>query len=658
MKSFLKIFITLVAFAQLSLVASAQTQTGIVKTKGRLGANGSVIAGTRLPGASVKVQGRNAVLSNKNGIFTFPVPGQRFSLISASKTGYVLTDPDILMRQHTYSGQNPVFVVMETPETQLEDQLASERKIRRNLSQKLAAREQEIEQLKNENKITKQEYQKLMQELYANQESNEKLIKDMAKRYASMDYDQLDDLNRRVQAYILDGNLIAADSLINSKGDIVTRANNIKREQKLIAAEKKELTERLKVVSQLETGSNLDIEDIAKDCMHKAEIHKFNLRNDSAGFYLELRADLDTLNADWQMDAAEFNGFILADYQRAFDFLGRASAIAKQTNNKSLFFQIYKQYGNIYTEIGQLTKAEEYLTKALDYGNEIFETDNVHTVRLFCDLGILYREKGDNQRAFDIYQHAFDIAKRLIVEYQSNDKRALTLEETAVFSIFFNDFSVLLGRMGILFPHAIQISLIAKKIISQYYSDDSFEMVYTYNTLGHLYKATNEIDKAKAYLSSAYKINLKNLGENHPAVAIQLSGLAEVLARTGDFNNAIQYATQAIHIFSSRYGDSHSTIGELYHNLGLIYYRKGEYSKAIHHFEKAIDIFVNNYGSQHPRISEFYENIAVAYEMIGDVTFAQEYRAKAEVAKDSFVEQLKSSINEEKLIQENTIPLK
>ena len=50
--------------------AQAQNQTGIVKTRGRLKADGTVISGYRLSDAMVTVRGRNTVTSEKDGSFT------------------------------------------------------------------------------------------------------------------------------------------------------------------------------------------------------------------------------------------------------------------------------------------------------------------------------------------------------------------------------------------------------------------------------------------------------------------------------------------------------------------------------------------------------------------------------------------------------------
>ena len=185
------LFFVMTAFP---VVTTAQNQQGFVKTKGRLGSNGKVIKGVRLPGTTVTVKGRNAVVSGKNGSFTLVIPGNSFCLQNVQKQGYVITDPDILSRQYVYS-KNPLVLVLENQEQQNDDKLLVERKIRRNLQDQLRKREDEIEELKEKNKITKQDYQEQLKKLYDAQASNEILIRDMAERYSKIDYDQLDEFN-------------------------------------------------------------------------------------------------------------------------------------------------------------------------------------------------------------------------------------------------------------------------------------------------------------------------------------------------------------------------------------------------------------------------------------------------------------------------------
>ena len=299
-----------------ALCATAQTQQGYVKTKGRKGSDGTVIAGKRIAGATVQVKGRNAVITQANGVFSFPIPANKFYIQSVKKQGYVLNDPEMLTKQYVFSS-NPLILVMETPEQKTDDKLASERKIRRTLQRQLQQREDEIEDLKEQNKITREQYQQALQQLYAEQETNEKLISEMAERYSQIDYDLLDEFNTRISDCILEGRLAEADSLLRSKGDINDRINAVHKAEAIEAAEAAEIAERQQRLDESRAGTQASKDDIAQDCFHFYEKFKLEHNNDSAAYYLAQRVRLDSTNVAWLSDAGDFASDYLADYPMA-----------------------------------------------------------------------------------------------------------------------------------------------------------------------------------------------------------------------------------------------------------------------------------------------------------------------------------------------------
>ena len=292
-------------FFQLLLVlscvgVSAQTQQGMVKTRGRM-VNGKHVQGKGLSGATVRVQGRSAVVSQQNGAFSFPIPAQTFLVQSVTKQGYQLVDDDATRKPYQHSA-NPIYLVMETPEQQMQDKLDAERKLRRTLQQQLQQREDEIE-AKN---ISLQEKQRMLQQLYQDQQNNEKLIADMAKQYAAMDYDQMDELNQRISDAILNGRLTEADSLLRSKGDMGNRIAEIRREQQAEAQREAEIARQQEELASSKAGTRKKLEDAAEDCLKFHERFKLSNQHDSAAYYIELRAELDTTNAGWQFNAAHY----------------------------------------------------------------------------------------------------------------------------------------------------------------------------------------------------------------------------------------------------------------------------------------------------------------------------------------------------------------
>ena len=109
-----------------TLISTAQTQQGIVKTPGRLASNGKVIAGKRIAGATVQVKGRNTAKTGTDGIFSFPIPANVFFLESVKKNDYVLVDPDATSRRYSYT-INPLILLMERTDQQADYILANEK---------------------------------------------------------------------------------------------------------------------------------------------------------------------------------------------------------------------------------------------------------------------------------------------------------------------------------------------------------------------------------------------------------------------------------------------------------------------------------------------------------------------------------------------------
>ena len=348
----------IIAFLLLSLMASAQTQQGFVKTKGRL-VNGKLVPGQGLKGATISVHGRNTVLvKSDDGAFSFPISESQFCLDSVKKKGFQLVDLDACPRAYKPSS-NPLYIVMETPEQQLQDKLNAEKKIRRNLQKQLQDKEDEIEALKEENKISMEEYQKSLQQLYAEQESNEQLIRDMAQHYSELDYDQLDEFYRQVSYCIENGELVKADSLLRTRGDIVTQVESIKQHGQVIMEQDEQLQKAKK-------AQQADMEEAAQRCFGFYETFKAQHLNDTAAYFLELRSSLDTTNTEWLEETAGFVTVYLADYDKALDYLNKALKIrlSDYNENHPKVAKSYSDISSVYRYQGDYEKAMEYDNKA------------------------------------------------------------------------------------------------------------------------------------------------------------------------------------------------------------------------------------------------------------------------------------------------------
>ena len=138
----------------------------------------------------------------------------------------------------------------------------------------------------------------------------------MAKHFVSTDYDQVSDINRQINDLILKGQLDLADSLIASKGDFDRREQKLA-ELKRTAEAAEELANKSR--EELERGQT----DLAYDYYRKYTMKLSEFRNDSAVYYLERRAALDTTNVEWQKEAGSFACNYLGDYAKGMAYYQR-----------------------------------------------------------------------------------------------------------------------------------------------------------------------------------------------------------------------------------------------------------------------------------------------------------------------------------------------
>ena len=151
--------------------------------------------------------------------------------------------------------------------------------MRNTLFDQLKKREEEIEALKAQNKLTEDEYQERLRQLYDNQLNSQKLVKKMAERYVSTDYDQLDEFNRQVQMYIEDGELQKADSLLNTKGSMDKRIEAIDKAHRANEENLLDLTKHMETLALLYARENRYSD--ATETINKA----ISLLPDNADFY-------------------------------------------------------------------------------------------------------------------------------------------------------------------------------------------------------------------------------------------------------------------------------------------------------------------------------------------------------------------------------------
>ena len=255
MKRFGVLFIALFV----AMTSFAQTQQGYVKTRGRLDSIGNLIPGKGLRGAFVYIKQQTPVIViDENGAFSFPMLNKQFCVDSVKKIGYQLVDMDFCGKPRDYSA-TPIDVLMEIPGQSMEDYMEDFNRINASQQALISRLRTEVKQLKTQNKINEEEYNRRLAEIAEMQSQSQKLVEDMASRYSKMDFDRVDDFYRQVGWLIINGELVKADSLLRTRGDIIKQVE----EQHMKGQAIHETETKLQ---QAKTVFSADKEELAQRC--------------------------------------------------------------------------------------------------------------------------------------------------------------------------------------------------------------------------------------------------------------------------------------------------------------------------------------------------------------------------------------------------------
>ncbi|MCR4965398.1 MAG: tetratricopeptide repeat protein [Bacteroidales bacterium] len=582
------------------------TQKGYVKTKGRIDSKGQLVPGKRIPSAAIQLSGGHSTVGDANGDFKLTVPAGKFYLNNVLKQGYVLSDPDMLKKQYSCTA-TPLVITMETPEKQLADQLASERKLRRNLQAQLQQREREIDSLLENHKLTEDAYHQALQALYAEQENNERLIADMAKRYAGLDYDLLDEFYRQVSFFIENGELLKADSLLRSRGDL--RAQVLEHQQKSQILQ--EQRERLQKAEQMYV---VDKEELARRCYSYFEKYSAQFQNDSAAYYLELRAGLDTTNVEWQLDAGSFIDDYMADMGKAVAFYQRAlrQSIKQNGETHPAVATAYNNLAGVYQNQGEYEHSKAFYQKSLTIMKSLYGDNHPNVATCYNNIGFVYKTQGEYTQAMEYYQKSLEISKSVFGEIDPN-----------VATSHNNIGGVLYSRGE--YSQALEQFQSALNISRSLYGENHPDVAICYNNIGLVHYSQGEYDQAMEYYQKALNIRKSVYGEEHPEVATLYNNIGLVYYSQGEFAQAMSCYQKTLSISKSVYGENHPDVATSYNNIGLVCYLQGEYLQALDYFQKELVIYKSIYGENHPDVATNYNNIGGVYKIQGDYEQALKY---------------------------------
>lgn len=595
--------ILILLFFAIFSFATAQTQQGVVKTPTRRNVNGSWTQGQYIPKATIGVRfaknnAHQSYVSGNHGNFSFAAASSYYiTSVSANHGTYTFLDADFSKIQRTYS-PTAIEILVDDPNILAKVREEAEAHERSKIRRQIRAKEDEIEELKESNKITLAEYNHLNEQLEAYRRSSEAIVHQLAEIYATTDFDNMDDFNRDLLACVEDGDFAKADSLLKTKGCKEDIFAQLQEADAAIAKSKEEIRQ----------AEEYNEKEKAAFAQRLYSEHLMFLQRpmmqDSALYCLKMRADLDTTNVTAVRDYA-----YLAQNQNKFDECERYYQIClrayRLSNDLYYTAAIENNLGNMYSSLSKYEDSEKHLMQALEIRQQLYdqhpEEYREELAATLNNLGYLYNAVQDYDACLKYFMLAREHYEKLFEQDPDGYRWGL--------AALLNNLGILYSSIGdtencekyflMALAHKEELTRIDPKS----YRPD-FAM--TLNNLGVFYYRANNFEKSKYYYQLALENKRKLFDENPDAyrrdLAVTLTNLGALYRELEDYVNSEKHLNEALkhneYLFEQNPDAFRSVLARTLNNLGDLYMCMGDFENSENCLMRSLEhrevLFKNN----------------------------------------------------------------
>lgn len=576
-----------------AIACLAQNQSGMVKTLGRPAQKGVPLAGVTVRIA----EAHNAVVSGKDGAFSLPMnkkDGESFVIRQVQKAGYELNDRDLIGRKYAFSSTHPITIVMvsakqlQAEKARIENNAYSVAE--KNYKNKLAALEA---QLKN-GQIDAENYNGRIRSLQGDFERFQSLIDGLSEHYAHIDYDEMDENEKEIAQCIENGNFDKADSLIHQCFDVT---DVLSRNLKALDRIEQGISQAKDVIADTNRLMAEVLKRQAKDAEYLYQLYTIALArfdNEKAGQYILTRAELDTTNVEWTVQAAKFIADYRSDYDEAMRCYDRAERYASK--QPTWLSTIYTNKGSIYLEQGKYVEAIKADSIALGLSLNLYGKKALLTLKLINNTAATLRKLGQLKQALVTWNTVYSIA----IADKDTDREFI--------ATVCNNISTTCADLGL---HSMALEF-GHKALDAYKAKGSVkgEALACCN-IGGCYSGMGQYQEALDCFDRSEQLFKKLFGEDNPQVAWVLAKKGNLYSGLGDTKKAYQYNKRSLDIYKRFYDAKSVVVANALADFAAVNPNKQEAKAQV---DSALTVLISQYGERQLAVADAYYKQAVICE--------------------------------------------
>jgi len=271
--------------------------------------------------------------------------------------------------------------------------------------------------------------------------------------------------------------------------------------------------------------------------------------------------------------------------------------------------------GNLYSDIGNYELAKIYTQKALELRKKILGEEHKDYMASLFNFGVLNWNMGCYKEAEFFCNQSLELIKKIFGEQNfdfANSKMSLGLIYQSI-----GDFS----KAEDFFNEALMLFQNLDTNLNTDYAN-------CLQNLGNLHLDLMNLKSAESFLSRSQEIFKSKIGNNID-LAVVMNNLAVLNKLKGDYNRSILFLNEALAIYIKELGENHPYIALSYNNLGDLYFLKKDYGKAKNYYNLSFEMIKKLHNEEHPDYAISLTKMGIVFSKVGDYLSASPYFEQA-----------------------------
>ena len=283
--------------------------------------------------------------------------------------------------------------------------------------------------------------------------------------------------------------------------------------------------------------------------------------------------EIDPNYTDALINAGTAAGGTLNLFSEALGYLDKADRIFRERNEtkSAPYAALMMDIGSVYGNKGQLDRALEYFRNSQSIRDELGLQNTAGYAGLMTNIGIVYYNKGQLDRA---------------LEYYLKDKSiedSLGLQNTGGYAALISNIGNVYGSRGQL-DRAMEYYLNSQFIRERLGLQNTAGYAGLMMNIGSVYGSKDQVDRALEYFLNSQSIRDRLGLQNTAGYAGLLNNIGNTYYSKGDLDRALEYYMKNKSIWDNLGLQNIAGYAALMNNIGNVYGDKGQVDRALEYY--------------------------------------------------------------------------